>query len=85
MERNRRQLIKSGAISRLLRVFERVHKAGVKEDMLEAIALQSLQLCNVLLTDVVTSDRREVLIMMVLRQLLGDILPYLILFVEYVL
>uniref|UniRef100_A0A0M3HTT2 UBR-type domain-containing protein n=1 Tax=Ascaris lumbricoides TaxID=6252 RepID=A0A0M3HTT2_ASCLU len=59
MERNRRQLIKSGAISRLLRVFERVHKAGVKEDMLEAIALQSLQLCNVLLTDVVTSDRRE--------------------------
>ncbi|VDM43637.1 unnamed protein product [Toxocara canis] len=59
MERNRWQLIESGAISRLLRVFERVHQSGVREEALDAIALHSLELCNILLTDVVAKDQAE--------------------------
>ncbi|VDK44653.1 unnamed protein product [Anisakis simplex] len=57
MEKNRWQLIENGAVSRLLQVFERIYQSGVREETLDTIALQSLQLCKVLLTDVVAKDR----------------------------
>lgn len=48
-----------GGIRRFLHVFEVVYKCGVKDDSVETIALQYLELSRVLLVDVLATDQIE--------------------------
>lgn len=57
VESNRDVLIECGAIRRLLHVFELIQRSGVKDQFLNTIALQYLELANVLLVHLLAKDQ----------------------------
>ncbi|MFH4973737.1 hypothetical protein AB6A40_000446 [Gnathostoma spinigerum] len=59
VEKNRHLLIENKAVRRFLRVFEIVHRLGVRDADCDALALNYLELVRALLVDVLAKDEAE--------------------------
>ncbi|VDM95152.1 unnamed protein product [Thelazia callipaeda] len=59
VKENRQQLNRHGGIRRFLHVFEVAYRTGIKEESVETVALQYLELSRILLVDVLATDQIE--------------------------